>query len=1028
MTTCPDAEVLAAFAEGRLSRDEAAEVLAHIDGCDDCMATLEALNETIATRNVVVMKPRRAWWLAAAAAVAIGIAALFVGREQRSPMTRLIELAPASARPVEARLSGGFPWASYRGPMRADEADTDPQRMRLIGTAGDIVAEADRNKSAEAQQAAGVALLVIDQPLPAIERLRAAVQASPNDAAAWSDLAAAQYSAALRMNRPSLLPEALVSADRALRLDAKSAEALFNRALVLERMGLLQEARAAWKRYLEIDSTSKWAVEARGRLAKLEASSSSSNAQKLRTFAEAETLARWAEAFQRGDAATAERELSTARDAGDSLVRTSGESLLREAVRAIDESTAKATLAEAHLTYRRGRIAYSKRQLEPALADLTRAAILFGRSPMALVARYYAASVRFDKNEVAAARTELQELLREADAHPQFIALGAQVRWELALPLMVDTDWSGALPLLEQSRAAFAKLDERNHLGFLESLLADSLFSLGHLDEAWAARSRAFALLSADGGGDRLPVSITAAARLEVRNGKLASARALLDAAHDAGVTAKDAAIGADLLVHSALVNVAMNEGEEANRTLREAAAIVERIADPTARELARTHLEFAGGAVLLKSDPVRAKEMLTRAIDGYRAGDRMMLLPECYLLRSRALSHAGQADAAAADLESGIEVLERSRIRTGAVVGTGVLNAGVALFEDAVRLSADRGDLERAFAYAERSRAQLMFDDSTPRVSVRELQQSLANSDTAVLEVVGLPDQIVAICVTSRDAAMAKSRVGEPDRRDEAGLYDAIIRPFDAALASSRQLIVVADRTLQSVPFAALYDSSAKRYLIERLAVSTAMSAGTLRPMQHGVASSLLAIALPSGESNAGLPETSREIGEVSGLYANAVMIAPDHATFAAFADAAPNANVIHIAGHTQRQSDDAGTALLFAHDRVTWSSIALRRLPRMPVVILAACETLRQQARAMTLGDGFLAAGAADVIGTLTPIADADARDLFQSIHRHLAAGDVPAQAVRAAQLEALSRHSESWRAVASLTRCINTRSRRS
>ena len=59
MTTCPDAEVLAAFAEGRLSRDEAAGVLAHIDECDDCMATLEALNETIATRNVVVMKPRR---------------------------------------------------------------------------------------------------------------------------------------------------------------------------------------------------------------------------------------------------------------------------------------------------------------------------------------------------------------------------------------------------------------------------------------------------------------------------------------------------------------------------------------------------------------------------------------------------------------------------------------------------------------------------------------------------------------------------------------------------------------------------------------------------------------------------------------------------------------------------------------------------------------------------------------------------------------------------------------------------------
>jgi hypothetical protein len=69
-------------------------------------------------------------------------------------MARLIELTPRSARPVEARLSGGF-LGAYRGPMRAEDADADPQRMRLIGTAGEIVAAADRDPSADAQQAAG---------------------------------------------------------------------------------------------------------------------------------------------------------------------------------------------------------------------------------------------------------------------------------------------------------------------------------------------------------------------------------------------------------------------------------------------------------------------------------------------------------------------------------------------------------------------------------------------------------------------------------------------------------------------------------------------------------------------------------------------------------------------------------------------------------------------------------------------------------------------------------------------------------
>ena len=145
--TCPDAETLAAFAEGFLSPDEAAAVLAHLDECEDCMAAVEALNETIATRNVVPMRSNRTWWLVAAAGVIVAIGVLFAIREQqRTPMARLIELAPA--RPVEARLSGGFPWASYRGPMRAEDADADPKRMKLVGTAGDLVTDADGDKSA----------------------------------------------------------------------------------------------------------------------------------------------------------------------------------------------------------------------------------------------------------------------------------------------------------------------------------------------------------------------------------------------------------------------------------------------------------------------------------------------------------------------------------------------------------------------------------------------------------------------------------------------------------------------------------------------------------------------------------------------------------------------------------------------------------------------------------------------------------------------------------------------------------------
>jgi tetratricopeptide (TPR) repeat protein len=1025
--TCPDPETLAALAEGRLSRQEMATMAEHIANCKDCIAALEALNETIATRPAVQLRSHRAWWLAAAAAVVIGVIAIGVYRtafREASSMARLIELTPRSARPVEARLSGGFPWATYRGPMRANDGDADPQRMRLIGTAGEIVAAADRDPSAGAQQAAGVALVIVDKPQQAIDRLRAAVDASPNAAAAWSDLAAAQYSAALRSTRPSLLPEALASVDRALRIDPKLAEARFNRALILERLGLTQQARAAWQRYLELDPGSQWAVEARERLAKLEATKSGSDAQRTRTFAEAETLGRWAEAAKRGDELGAQRELTSARTTGDALRTRSGESLLRDAVRAIDSASAsqRATIASAHLVYRRGRIAYSKRQFEVAQTDLDRAAALFASngSPMALVARYYSACVRFDRNDVAAARRELQMLLDESDEHPELMALGGQIRWELALTMMIDGDWSGALPLLEQSRVAFERLDERNHLGFIESLLADTLLSLDRADDAWTARVRAFTLLSADGRGDRMPVSMKAAAQMELRSGRLTTARALLDAAQ--GQAAASDAVAADLLIHSAMVNVALGDRAEAERTLGEAAAAAGKIDDAPTRQLAQTHLDLVGAAAALKSDPARATEMLTRAIDGYRAADRVVFLPECFLLRAR----AGKSDALA-DLDSGIAALERSRVHRGAIVGTGVLNAGVALFEDAIRISADRGDLELAFRYAERSGTQL---DGLPVSSVLELQQRLAGSRTAVLEVVSLPDEVVTICITEHAAAMERRPLRNPSELYTSELYaselyEAAIRPFDTLLAHCDQVIVVADRALREVSFAALHDASTKRYLVERMAVSTAMSASALRPLPARSAGVLLAVALPSGEAAAGLPETRTEVADVQSMYANAVTIAP---TFAAFAAAAPDAQVIHIAGHTQRQSGNAGNALLFGRDRVTWRAIADQRLPRTPVVVLAACDTLAANPGTMTLGDGFLAAGATDVIGTLTPIADADARELFQAIHRRLAAGDIPSVAVRAAQIEAIERQSEAWRAIASLTRGIHTRGRRS
>jgi tetratricopeptide (TPR) repeat protein len=131
-----------------------------------------------------------------------------------------------------------------------------------------MIERAQNDPGAEAQHAAGVAMVLVDKPAEAAARLDAAARTS-HDARLWNDLAAARYQTATRSRRTSDYGRALAAADQALRIDARFPEALFNRALILERMESTADARLAWQRYLDVDATSRWASEARQRLAAL---------------------------------------------------------------------------------------------------------------------------------------------------------------------------------------------------------------------------------------------------------------------------------------------------------------------------------------------------------------------------------------------------------------------------------------------------------------------------------------------------------------------------------------------------------------------------------------------------------------------------------------------------------------------------------------------------------------------------------------------------------------------------------------
>jgi tetratricopeptide (TPR) repeat protein len=1059
---------------------EAAAVVEHLDTCDECVRDvalgMKAADEeesvpAAGTENVV--RPRR-WtpWLAAAAAVLLVLLVPAIRTIlDRPSLDRLVEAAPKTGRVVEPRLTGGFGWAPWHGSERAAaEPSTDPERMKLTGAAGELVERAQHDASAEAQHDAGVAMVLTQNPEAGVDRLERAARATPS-ARTWSDLAAARYAAASALGRAALYPQALAAADAALRLDGSLPEALFNRALILERMGLVDDARAAWTRYLAADPSSSWADEARARLAELPTAKQSSqferdrplleaaaergdapavralltgHAARARAFAEAEYLGRWGDAVLQKKDGDAERWLAISRAIGSGLAAETNETLLRDAVQAIDDAplARREAIAAAQVAYRAGRIAFSRQELGDAATQLTRAAGLFDetRSPMALAARFYTASVHQTQNDGSAA-AELQHCLAEADAHPGYRALGAYVRWDLGRARMFDYDWPGAAAVLSDAAATFRATGDRPNEAFVESMRAHCLAADGRGDDSWSSRIRAFRARSAEGNAARLVAAIDGAMRAELLAGRSETALALARLPRPVAGDAAQHSLLLDTLQYKSMLESMTGQADEALRTAREAEVLAKSITDPSLRARRLADVEVAMGAATAASAPSAATASLTRAIDFYRRTGSTLALPEALLLRARCSLRTGAAGAAADDLEEGMSIVERHRARIAASAGTGILGADQALFGESIRMSLGRGEQEAAFATAERARG--------GPLTVAELQARLAGSGTAVLEIVMLPEELVTFAVTDRDFQVARrlgktaaallplvdASLSESGTAAAAALYDDLVRPADAVLARVRNVIIVSDARLQRVPFAALFDATAGTYLIERAAVAIAPSAGSLHRDTARATTSVAAISLPSGGTTgaAALPDADRELSEITALYGRATTISAGQATLSAIRDALASADVVHVAGHTERQDAGSEHALLLAGlrgaglERTSSRSIAGSPLPNARLLVLAACETLLPPAsadtRAPSLGAAFAAAGVADIIGTLTPVGDRDARTFFRMLHRQLAAGDGAAEALRAAQVTAIQQQKEGagsqvWRSIALLT----------
>jgi CHAT domain-containing protein len=238
------------------------------------------------------------------------------------------------------------------------------------------------------------------------------------------------------------------------------------------------------------------------------------------------------------------------------------------------------------------------------------------------------------------------------------------------------------------------------------------------------------------------------------------------------------------------------------------------------------------------------------------------------------------------------------------------------------------------------------------------------------------------------------------------------LLGPIRAQLGGAQEIIFVPDHELYEVPYDALWDNLAGRYLVEQYVIRFAPSARSVTTEIHEPLSPAAVVADPRAMNQLPLPATRAEATRIASLH-HAALLTQELATKARFLELARTSALLHFAGHANSDATQAYGALLLASgdgDSGILSSVEIERLSlrAQPLVVLAACGTFRGNAAHVSgmssLARSFLIAGARSVVGTLWEIDDDVSAPLFTQFHEYLHTGTLPARALRKAQLQAI------------------------
>jgi len=926
--------------------------------------------------------------IAATVIVAVGLVfILWLVLGRKSDLDRgmiALNQAQGDQRLIESRISG-LNYAENR-PTRGNQQGLANRQARDYSER--LFMDAVNQRGDAASYHALGRLYLAERNFPkAREQFEKALAKDPNDAQLQSDMGATllEFGQASDQKLQDL-SEALQYLDRALQLNPSLPEALFNRALVLYHLKLYPQAKEAWRKYLQIDPSSPWANEANRNLKLIDAEEQKGQAKRsdLReayraAYSSKDREAAWVAlkrsrsragnyivedlldsylslnlAGNKNEASGVAEQLAFAGDVENERV---GDRYTSDLVafyrRTLPEKYAE--LARARKLDKAAREKYDGSEFDPSIALLTEAQSVFARLGDECEALFAESWIGY--NELRLTRSNSQQ--RFAHLAEVYESRGYQSLFAQSLHAASDalTQRSEYSEVLDQARRALNKAeeieDDSTRLRCLQQFLSINL-TLGNYPEALSYGMKGLEAASDFATEPKLIwtfyseiakalcwISLPVAA-VEFQREALRLAYA-----------AQWPMIIARSYTQLGIIQERMQQYEPAIQAGLHAIEEGGKIADEKSRLSTISHAYLRLGHIYVDArDFTNALANYNQALAMFIQLDSKMFLYETRKGRFVACAGLGDVAGAQKELDAALDLFETYRDKIHEERNRNAFfDAGQDIYDLGIDFALTRlGDQEKAFDYAETSRARALLDliHTVPKLIDKDhgldLQlvpgiKPLPFSDmrdsipdgVKILEYAVLNDKLVIwvaergkLDVESRPVAAAdlKQQVfsyvsnlannGDPQQGRElaVSLYRILIQPVEKYLSGTDELCVVPDKMLVNLPFAALRAPDTEKFLIQSHRVVVAPSANvfrtcTVEALQKNLngPESLLSIGNPSFSRQLfreldDLPSAAREAEQVAATYNSAPLLGPA-ATATTVKARMAQADVIHLAAH---------------------------------------------------------------------------------------------------------------------------------